>query len=345
MSFRTQIEISEFGNSPSGVPAQLFTLKREGGIMTKITNFGGIVTELHVPDKEGQYMDVVLGFKDIYTYVKENIYAGAIVGRIAGRVTKGLCPVDGTIHQLSINSDDYHVHGGIIGLDKRLWRAEIIEYNDDNALKLQYLSHDGEEGYPGNVDITVFYSLTREGGLRIDFTAVTDKATPLCLTNHSYFNLSGEKEVANHIIQIESSQFVEVDNRLISEGKKKKVIKEINSFKKQTRLGDRLMLLHKYHGDNYILNNHGKIRRVALAYCGKRSMEVFTNASNLQFYTGVGLNTRSDGKNGTPYNKFAGLCFECQRFSDALNHPDFNSIIVNPGDIYSQTVEYRFSNC
>ncbi len=345
MTLSTSIEISDFGTSPYGDNAQLFTLKRQGGLTVSITNFGGITTEIKVPDNEGNNLDVVLGFNTIDEYVNENIYAGAIVGRIAGRVTGSRYVAEGKTYQLSNNYADYHVHGGNKGLDKRLWRAEVIMFENDNALQLSYFSPDGEEGYHGNVNVTVLFRLTNEGGLRMNFEATTDKPTPLCLTNHSYFNLSGAATAIDHIIQIDADSVIEVSEMLLPTGNIKAVEINGNDFRTAAPLGERLPFLYLNHGDNYLLeNNDGSFKKVARISSGdgKRNMLVFTSAPNLQLYTGVGLNTGTLGKMGLPYKKYAGICLECQGFSDAVNHKGFKSIILQPGEIYKQSTEYRF---
>jgi len=345
MSVDTIIEQSDFGSTLYGDKAQLFTLQRKGGLIACITNFGGIITQLQVPDKQNNYFDVVLGFNSIDEYIRENIYAGAIVGRISGRVTGSGYTVDEKAHSLTNNYADYHVHGGTRGFDKQLWKAEIIKSeNDDNVLQLSYFSADGEEGYPGNVNVTVVYSLTKEGGLRIDFKATTDKATPISLTNHSYFNLSGEATTEGHIIQIDADRVIEVNEMLLPTGNIQAVEKTSNDFRDAALLRERLPLLFLQHGDNYLLQNNGSFNKVARISSGdgKRNIQVFTTAPNLQFYTGAELNTTALGKKGLQYKKYAGICFECQGFSDAMNHKGFKSILLEPGDIFEQSTEYRF---
>lgn len=348
MTSHNKIEVSSFGKAPSGEEAKLFTLSNNK-IVVKITNFGGIINQLHVPDSNGQMADVVLGFNTIDDYLEENIYAGAIVGRIAGRLTNGEFTIEGKYYNVTKNEGNNHLHGGCVGFDKKLWNAEIITINGTEALKLSCFSPDGEEGYPGNLNVSVTYSITNENGLLIEYVATTDKATPVCLTNHSYFNLSGEQhgDVLNHLLKINSSYTVEVDKFLLPTGNVLPVDK-FNDLRQSVLVKKLLAKIYFEHGDNYLLReksdrrNFKEVAQLEDTFSG-RIMKVFTTAQNIQLYSGMGLNSKSTSKYDINYKKFAGICLECQDFSDATKFADFKPIILYPNKIFNQSTEYRFS--
>lgn len=341
-----KIEKSEFDITPEGEKVHCYTLSRKGGLVAKILNFGGILTELHVPDSKGKYVDVVLGFNDVDTYLKENIYAGTIIGRIAGRVAKGELRIDDKTYWLAQNEGTTHLHGGIEGFDKKLWDAKIVTKDGDEALKLSYYSQDGEEGYPGNMDISVTYSLTEKDGIRIDFEAEMDCPTPICMTNHSYFNLGGEGvgDINAHIIQINSGSIVEVDQNFLPTGKVKKVIPGISDFRKPSKIESMLKSIDRFHGAMYVLDSVNDWGKAASIYEPKsgRTMNVYTNAPGMQLYTGLFLDTISAGKSGKGYKAFAGVCFECQGFPCAFDHKSLKTIALLPGKRFKQSTEYRF---
>lgn len=341
-----KIEVSDFDQPNDKNPALLFTLENSNGVKACICNFGGIVQRLEVPDKNGAFADVVLGFNNIPSYLSENSYAGAIVGRIAGRLTNGRFSLDGENYQLAQNERTAHLHGGIVAMDKQVWNHEIITKNGCEILKLSYLSPHNEEGYPGNVSINVYYSLTEQDGLKMEFEATTDRATPLCLTNHSYFNLAGEGngDTKNHSLWIGADSYHSSDDNLCFLGKRVQV-DSANDFRKHALIADRYEGIKQNHGDMYINDNNGDLRKVAEAYEAesRRVMEVFTTQDCTQFYTGKYLNTTSPGKSGVPYGPYAGFCLECQGFPDAPNHEGFKSIMLTADEVYKETIEYRFS--
>jgi len=348
MSFRFGVRAVDFGKTIHGESTQLFTFKSRGGLVAKVTNYGGIVTSLMVPDKNGKLGDVVLGYDNLSAYEKERMYFGAIVGRIAGRLVDAQFTLDGQTYEVAKNEGDNHIHGGIVGLDRRVWKARILAKNGGEVLELKYDSPDGEEGYPGNLQLTVEYSLTDEHGLRIDYSATTDKATPLCLTNHSYFNLAGDgvDNVLGHVLQINADKTVGVDERMIANGSKRSVEAGVNDFRTPAKVGDRINKLFLSHGDNYLIDNPGSVsQKVAVIFepGSGRSMEVYSTATNLQFYTSKGIQTKEIGKSGRVYKEYDGFCLECQGFADATNHPNFPSIILEPGKVFRQTVDYKFS--
>jgi len=350
MNSKNTIEISNFGTSLSGEVVKLFTIKTKKGLIASITDFGGIVTKLLIFDREENLVDIVLGFNDIETYLEENIYAGAIVGRIAGRLAKGQVVIDGEVCQLTLNEGENHLHGGHIGFDKRIWHTEIIEKDGEKSLKLTYLSPDGEEGFPGNLNTSVIYSLTDEKGLEISYEAHTDKTTPLCLTNHIYFNLEGEnsgRSVLNHELQIEADVFIETNKKMMPTGKILPVSFEENDFRESRLVGEIFKEELMENGDNYLLHKkRSEINNVAVIKNNATGiqMKIFTTTTNLQIYPGTWLQTKKPGKSGFHYKKYGGICFECQGFSDAMSHKGFESILLEPNEKFEQVVAYKFSN-
>ncbi|WP_223551882.1 aldose epimerase family protein [Aestuariivivens sp. NBU2969] len=349
MNLECKIKKSKFGQSPAGDLIYCYELKHANGLIAKVINFGGILTELYVPDKFGKYANVVLGFQDVHSYLKENIYAGAIIGRVAGRLTKGKFNDGKKTYQLTQNEGETHLHGGIKGFDKSLWGSKIVTKNKSEVLELTYHSPNGEEGYPGNVSMKVTYSLTKENGIRIEYEATTDELTPLCPTNHSYFNLAGEGKgtILNHLLTIDSELIAEVDQNYLPTGNLKKTVADITDYKKAAPI-ERMAKIATYaHGEMYLLDNFTKdLKKVASLQEPKsgRTMNVFTDAIGMQLYTGLFLNTTSKGRSGAAYKPFSGVCFECQGFSDAPNHKTFASIFLHPDECFKQVTEYRFEN-
>jgi len=347
------IDSAPYGKLPDGTPIDLFTLKNAQGMEAQITNYGGIVVSLKVPDKDGKLGDVVLGRPSLDDYVKSSPYFGALIGRYGNRIAKGRFTLDGVEYKLPISNPPNSLHGGNKGFDKRVWTAKPHMTDDGPALDLSYTSADGEEGYPGKLDVKVTYTLTNDDGLRIDYTATTDKATPVNLTNHSYFNLDGDGSptILDEKLMIKASHITPVDATLIPTGKlmpvagtpfdftKPRLIGEdINSDNEQIRFGGG-------YDHNFVLDGEsGKLRLVAKLYSKKtgRLMEVLTTEPGVQFYSGNFLDGTLTGKTGTPYPKRSGLCLETQHFPDSPNHPNFPSTILKPGETYRSTTEYRF---
>jgi len=338
------MEEKHFGTTPQGQPVSLFTLGDAGGFQARITNYGGIVTELHVPDREGRMANVVLGFSTLEPYFDGISYFGAIIGRVAGRLTGGKFALDGQTYQLACNQGSNHLHGGRVGLDQRVWGAT----RNGDSLSLTYRSPEGEEGYPGNVDLEVIYSLTSNQALKIDFTARTDRATPLSLTNHSYFHLGGEGEhdVLDHQLEIFADTIMPVDAKGATLGRRQSVEGQPGDFRQRATLRARVEDLWSQHGDQYLLADpEGGLPCVArvMEPASGRVMEVFTTQRCLQMYTATHLDGSQVGISGRPYERYAGLCLECQGCPDAPNQPDFPSTILRPGETYRQLIEYRFS--
>ncbi|MEO6847813.1 MAG: aldose epimerase family protein [Chthoniobacterales bacterium] len=342
------MEQISFGNLPDGRPVTLFRLRNANGLEAAITNYGCIITALHVPDRNGKLADVVLGFDSLSPYLGTHPFFGAIVGRTVGRLGSGKFTLEGKDYALAVNRPPHHIHGGNIGFDKKLWDFSVETTEGVDTLRLAYVSADGEEGYPGNLTTTVTYTLTANNELKIDYRATTDAATLVNLTNHSYFNLGGEAHgtTTDHEVQLFCSRFTPTDDNLTLSGKITPV-NTANDFRKPALLGDKLEGLFLQHGDNYWIDREDEKSLTLAAKIrhpeSGRVMEALTTEPCLQFYTAKYLDGSLKGKTGQPYKACAGLCLECQSYPEAINHPGTGSITLLPGEVYSQTTAYRFS--
>jgi aldose 1-epimerase len=337
-----------FGNTQDGTAVDLYTLTNGNGMTAKITNYGCIVTSLITPDKNAKPGDVVLGFDSLAGYLKENPYFGAVVGRYGNRIAKGRFTLDGVTYKLATNNGPNHLHGGIKSFGKVVWQAEEVQSDQGPSLKLTYLSKDGEEGYPGNLTSTVVYTLTKEGELKIDYTAETDKATPINLTNHSYFNLSAgqEAEVLKHEIMIDADKYTVVDKTLIPTGELRPVKGTPFDFTSPHAIGERIAQVEGGYDHNFVLNHPaGQSALAARVYepGSGRVMEVYTDQPGVQFYTGNFLDGSLTSKDGKKYVKHSGFCLETQHFPDSPNQPSFPSSILKPGEKFHSTTVYKFS--
>jgi aldose 1-epimerase len=340
-----------FGKTNDGQEVYLYTLTNQNGVTAKITNYGGIVTSLITPDKNGQMGDVVLGFDAVSgyqsdAYLKSMPYFGAIIGRYGNRIAKGKFILDGKEYTLATNNGENHLHGGIKGFDKVVWTAE--EMSQQNALKLTYVSKDGEEGYPGNLATTVIYTLTDDNELKIDYEASTDKATPVNLTNHSYFNLAAGKaeDALDHILMLNADKFTVVDAALIPTGENRNVKGTPMDFTTPVAIGARIAQVEGGYDHNYVLTDtSGTLKLAATVYepLTGRFMEVHTTEPGVQFYSGNFLDASLTGKGNIAYKKHYGFCLETQHFPDSPNQPNFPSTILRPGEKYAQTTVYKFS--
>jgi len=345
------IQKQSFGQTSEGTEVQLYTLKNQAGMQVQITDYGATVTSIITPDKNGKAGDVVLGFDSVSSYTsdaftKSNPYFGAIVGRYGNRIAKGKFTLDGKEYTLATNNGPNHLHGGKKGFDRVVWQAE--EVPGQQALKLTYVSKDGEEGYPGTLTSTVTYTLTDDNQLRIDYEATTDKATPINLTNHSYFNLgAGQAEDAlQHILMLNADRYTVVDATLIPTGELRPVKGSVMDFTTPTAIGARLNQVEGGYDHNYVLkDSDGSMKLAATVYepTSGRYMEVTTTEPGIQFYSGNFLDGTLTGKNNTTYKKHYGFCLETQHFPDSPNQPSFPSTILKPGDTYRSTTAYKFS--
>lgn len=350
------VEKRSFGKLSNGVEVSIYTLTNKNGLKAEITNYGATVVSLFVPDKNGKLEDVVLGYDDAAGYEKGESYFGAIVGRYGNRIGKGKFVLDGKEYQLAINNGENHLHGGKVGFNKKVW--EVVDAKSEmggSFLTLKYISTDGEEGYPGTVELTVSYNLTTDNELLISYTATTDKNTILNPTHHSYFNLSGDpnKNILDHELMIDADKYTPVDKGLITTGeladvantpfdfRTPKVIgKDINSDNEQIKFG-------LGYDHNWVLNKHQEqIFKFATLYepTSGRLMEVYTDQPGVQFYSGNFLDGKSKGKGGVMYQYRTGLCLEAQKFPDSPNKPEWQSATLLAGKthLYRQTTVYKF---
>jgi aldose 1-epimerase len=349
MNNRNKITSRHFGTLPTGETVEEYTLTNANGVTLKFITYGGIINELHIPDRHGVKADVVLGFNDLAGYLEPHPYFGTITGRVAGRITGGKFTLDGRNYELLVNNPPNHLHGGALGFDKRLWKAQIVEVaGSTTAVKLTYRSPHGEEGYPGNLDVAVTYSLSDANEVIIQYEAVTDQATPVSLTNHSYFNLAGEGNgtIEHHQLQISSAEIVLTDSQMTLLGQRAPVTGLPNDFNQPKPLADALPRLLNSHGDNYLVaHTNGKSLRLVARLedpASGRVMEALTTEDCLQLYTAAYLDGSLTGKSGRPYSRFGGLCLECQGYPDGVNHPELGNIILRPEEAYRQTTIYRF---
>ncbi len=325
----------------------LYTLKNNKGLEVAITNYGGIITSILAPDREGHFEDVVLGFDSLGGYLSGHPYFGCIVGRYANRIARGKFELDGKIYKLATNNGPNHLHGGEEGFDKKIWKATDIVKSDSVYLVLEYTSPDGEEGYPGNLDVKVTYVLNNENELKIYYEAQCDKPTPVNLTNHSYFNLAGagSGNILDHELMIEADKYTVVDETLIPTGELRPVENTPMDFKNSKKIGKDLDQVKGGFDHNFVLNNKGKFSKVAEAFepISRRVLEVFTSEPGIQFYSGNFLDGTETGKNNKTYHKHYGFCLETQHFPDSPNHPEFPEVILTPGEIYQHQTMYKFS--
>lgn len=344
---------SEFGTLDDGSKVTLYTLTNASGAEAKISSFGAIVVSLKVPDREGKLRDVVLGYDDLGSYVKDKDFFGATVGRYGNRIGGGKFTLDGKTYQLSQNNGPNHLHGGTQGFFKKQWKGEPIK-GKEPGVKLTYVSKDGEEGYPGTVTMTVTFSLTRQNGLRIDYLGTTDKPTILNPTHHGYFNLSGDptRTILDQELMIAADKTTPVDAGLIPTGKLADVAGTPMDFRKPTKIGARIdtkdeqLGFGKGYDHNWVLSSPSKkVRKVAELYDPSSgiAMQILTDQPGLQFYSGNFLNGTIHGKGGVAYQLRTAVCLEPQDFPDAPNHPNFPSAVLRPGQRYHQTTIYQFS--
>lgn len=324
-----------------------YTLTNPQGMRVSILNYGGTVTQLWVPDRKGILGDVVLGFDSLSGYLqKANPYFGCLVGRYGNRIAKGKFILDGRTYQLTLNDHGNALHGGLQGLDKVIWQAS--KPAGDSSLKLTYTSKDGDQGFPGNLMIEVVYTLSSDNALQIAYSATTDKATPVNLTNHCYFNLSAgnQNTILDHEVMIQAEKFTAVDSLLIPTGQLPAVKGTPMDFTSPKKIGAELAAVKGGYDHNWVLNRKGNdLEKMATAYDASsgRFMEVFTTEPGLQFYTGNFLDGTLKGKQQQPYRQHAAFCMETQHFPDAPNQPSFPNTIVKPGETYRSLTRYQFS--
>jgi len=340
-----------FKQQPFGTIADqeiiLYTLENKNGMIVRLTNFGGIVTSIHLPDRDGKPRDVVLGFDSLHSYIDEHPYFGCIVGRYANRIAHGQFTLDGVSYQLAKNNGENHLHGGPEGFDKKVWQAESFQHGDDAGVILEYLSPDGEEGYPGNLKVRVVYSLTGENELKIDYTAECDAPTPVNLTHHSYFNLNGQGEgdILGHELMINADRYTPVDEGLIPTGVLQDLTGTPMDFRSPKTIGQDFDQVPGGYDHNFVLNKKGGLSLAARLKSTVTGivMDVLTTQPGLQFYSGNFLDGSLAGKEGKVYQKNYGLCLETQHFPDSPNQPSFPDVILRPGEKFHHQTIYKFN--
>jgi aldose 1-epimerase len=339
-----------YGVLPAGEAIEAWTLTGLGGLVLEVITLGGIVTRLLAPGQDGALGDVVLGFNDLASYVAGHPYFGAVTGRVAGRIANAAFTLDGSTYHLARNDPPNHLHGGAEGFDKRIWRASPVHRADSApSLRLAYQSPDGEEGYPGTVNVAVTYTVTNNNVFLVESEATSDRTTPLSLTHHSYFNLAGEGTgpVTDHRLEIFADQFVPVDEYLTPTGRLESTERHGNDFREPRRLGDAMPSLFQQHGDLYALPAHGSEELLLAARLEEpasgRVLTVSTTERYLQFYTGSHLNGTRAGKSGKAYAPFSGACLECHGYPDASNTALRKGTLLRPGETQRRSTAYAFS--
>ena len=350
---KSGIDPQAFNKSLNGATAKLFTLKNKNGLELSITNYGGRIVSLMVPDRSGKFEDVVLGYSSLDGYLNGNEqYFGAAIGRYGNRIAKGGFKLDDVNYKIAVNNGPNALHGGIKGFSMKIWDAKL---NSDQELELTLVSPDMDEGYPGMLKVMIVYRLTDQNEVSIYYSASTNKPTVINLTNHSYFNLhgAGNSDILDHVLMINADHFTPVDSTLIPTGKLEPVKGTPFDFTSPTTIGSRINDKHEQltfglgYDHNFVLNKE-KDQKISLAASvydpiSGRFMQVFTNEPGVQFYCGNFLKGKEIGKNNKPYGFRSALCLETQHFPDSPNHPEFPSVVLRPGQIYSSACMYKFS--
>jgi aldose 1-epimerase len=345
----TSVERRIFGKMGDGTDVELFALKNARGTTANIIGYGASLQGLWVPDRRSKLSDVVLGFDDLKGYLGPHPHFGGTIGRFANRIANGKFTLDGRGYALALNDGANTLHGGREGFDRRVWRGEINKVTRAASVQFTYVSADGEEGFPGVLKATVVYTLTDEDELKIDYTATTDRATPVNLTNHSYFNLAGSGDILSHVLELNATQYTPVDARLIPTGAIAPVAGTPLDFTHPTAIGARIGQLARDPGGydhNFVLDGEGGKLKLAARLsdpASGRLMEVWTTEPGIQFYTGNFLDGKIQGKGGVAYQKFAALCLETQHYPDSVNHPNFPTTILRPGSAFHEQTILKFS--
>ena len=327
----------------------MYTLTNANGLRARIMNYGAILFSLEVPDRSGHIEDVTLGYATLDEYVKNRKYFGATIGRYGNRIAKGKFPLNGQEYTLATNNGLNHLHGGLKGFNKVVWKSEPVTFRNATGLRLTYLSADGEEGYPGNLKCTVIYTLTNDNELKIEYDATTDKPTPINLTHHSFWNLSGDcrRDILGHELMLNADYYLPVDSGLIPTGEIKSVKNSPMDFTSPMPIGSRIAQVEGGYDHNYVLNHRSCDDGLILAAracdpASGRVMEVYTTEPGIQFYSGNFFDGSIVGKGKIAYDKHGAFCLETQHFPDSPNRPYFPSTILNPGQVYRHVCVYKF---
>ena len=351
---KTNIKKEAFGKTPEGSAADLYTLTNSKGVQAAITNYGGIVVQLRVPDRKGNLTDVVLGYDDLDGYIHDKAYLGALIGRYGNRIAQGKFILGGKTYTLARNNGENTLHGGLKGFNQAFWRATELQSKDGSSLQLEYLSKDGEENFPGNLSVKVIYALTDENELKIEYSATTDKETVVNLTNHAYFNLAGagNGDILQHQVMLRADKFTPVSESLIPTGELRSVQGTPMDFRTPTAVGARIdqddqqLKYGRGYDHNWVLESGGSKTPTLAATVYEpgtgRVLEVWTTEPGVQFYTGNFLDGVK-GKGGKIYQRRYALCLETQHFPDSPNQPKFPSTVLKPGQSYHTVTIYKFS--
>jgi aldose 1-epimerase len=345
---KMDIKKDSIGKTPEGTEVDQYTLTNANGLRVKIMTYGATITSVETPDRDGKVENITLSLDSLADYFKEFPYLGSTVGRYANRIAKGKFSLDGKQYTLAVNNGPNHLHGGIKGFDKVVWKAEPVETGDSVGVKFSYVSADGEEGYPGKLSAQVTYSLTNDNQLKMDYLATTDQPTVVNLTNHNYWNLSGggSGDILGEEVVLNADRYLPVDSTLIPLGTLKDVKGTPMDFTAPHGIGERIDEVEGGYDHCYVLNRKDEkdlslAARVVDPKSG-RVMEIFTTQPAIQFYTGNFLDGTLKG-GGKPYEKHFGFCLETQHYPDSPNQPDFPSTVLKPGEKYEQSTVHKFS--
>ena len=348
-----------FGALADGTPVDLYTLRNTTGLTARIMTYGAIIVSLETPDRDGMLADIVLGFDSVAAYVKDSPYFGAVVGRYSNRIANGRFTLDGKTYQLPINNPPNSLHGGTRGFDKIVWDAKPFDRQDGVGLVLSLVSPDGDQGYPGTVHAQVTYTLTDADELRVEYLATSDKATPVNLSQHSYFNLTGDarRDVLGHVLTLDADRYTPVDSTLIPTGQLAPVAGTPFDFRQPTAIGARIdqadvqLRYGRGYDHNFVLNRAAAAADTGLTHAAHvlepmtgRVMDVYTSQPGVQFYTGNFLDGTVRGKRGRVYGFRYAFCLETQHFPDSPNHPEFPSTILRPGETFSSRTIFAFKS-
>ena len=342
------IKKDSIGKTPDGTEVDQYTLTNANGLRVKIMTFGATITSVETPDRDGKVENITLSLDSLADYFKEFPYLGSTVGRYANRIAKGKFSLDGKEYTLAVNNGPNHLHGGIKGFDKVVWKAEPVETGDSVGVKFSYVSADGEEGYPGKLSAQVTYSLTNDNQLKMDYAATTDKTTVVNLTNHTYWNLSGggSGDILGEALVLNADKYLPVDSTLIPLGTPKDVKGTPMDFTAPHAIGERIDEVEGGYDHCYVLNQKDAKELSLAAHVvdpkSGRVMDIFTTQPAIQFYTGNFLDGTLKGK-GKPYEKHFGFCLETQHYPDSPNQPGFPSTVLKPGEKYEQSTVHKFS--
>ena len=344
------LESKVFGHMPDQTPVRAYILRNRQGMTVTLSEYGAAITQIMVADREGRPANVVFGFDTLEGYLSDHPRFGVIVGRVANRIARGRFKLDGREYTLALNHGPHHLHGGLKGFDKKLWSSKPMDANAHEAgVELSCFSPDGDEGYPGNLDVRVTYRLSDENELRIDYRATTDRATLVNLANHSYFNLAGAGDILGHELWLGADHYTPTDERLIPTGEIRSVKGTPVDFTAPTAIGARILetgLEPEGYDHNFVLNNGGSglaaAARVRDPNSG-RMLEVFTTQPGLQFYTANSLDGGITGSGGMKYPRHSGFCLETQHFPDSINHPSFPPVVLRPGETFESATLFKFS--